>query len=214
VAKCLEFDPARRYAHARDLAEDLRRYLENLPMKHCPEPSFRERMGKFARRHPGLCGSTSIALISLILVGAALVAGFAVLPEILARSQRRVFNSNFTETRFLLSTTSASDQYLTKGIKEAGECFQYLGMDEEHLVPSAGWTRLLSDREKERLREQVVELILLEARAQIRLAEKSGSEDDRRPDPAVDLSRLDPPRHRTADTWRSCRSGRGAEKSP
>ena len=25
---------------------------EHLPMKHGPEPSFRERMGKFARRHP------------------------------------------------------------------------------------------------------------------------------------------------------------------
>ena len=61
VAKCLEFEPDRRYARAGDLAEDLRRFLEDLPMKHCPEPSFRERMGKFARRHPGLCGTTSIA---------------------------------------------------------------------------------------------------------------------------------------------------------
>ena len=49
-----------------DLAEDLRRFLDNLPMKHGPEPSVRERMGKFARRHPGLCGSTSIALFSLV----------------------------------------------------------------------------------------------------------------------------------------------------
>ena len=69
VAKCLAFDPDRRYARARDLAEDLHRFLEHLPMKHCPEPSFRERMGKFARRHPALCGTTSLALISIVLIG-------------------------------------------------------------------------------------------------------------------------------------------------
>ncbi len=38
-------------------------------MKHCPEPSLRERLGKWARRHPGLCGSTSIALVALLLLG-------------------------------------------------------------------------------------------------------------------------------------------------
>ena len=57
VAKCLSFDRCDRYARARDLAEDLQRFLENLPMKHGPEPSFRERMGKFARRHPAICGT-------------------------------------------------------------------------------------------------------------------------------------------------------------
>ncbi len=45
AAKCLEFEPARRYARARDLAEDLRRFLDDLPNKHAPEPSFRERAG-------------------------------------------------------------------------------------------------------------------------------------------------------------------------
>ena len=69
AAKCIAFDPARRYARAADLAEDLRRFLDNLPMKHCPEPSVRERMGKWARRHPGLCGSTSIAIIAMLLLG-------------------------------------------------------------------------------------------------------------------------------------------------
>src|SRR5262249_40356589 len=67
VSKCLAFDPRQRYQRARDLAEDLRRFLENLPMKHCSEPSIRERIGKCARRHPGLFGSTSIALVSILL---------------------------------------------------------------------------------------------------------------------------------------------------
>ena len=43
--KCLDPDPARRYARARDLAEDLRRFLDDLPMKHSPEPSLRGAAG-------------------------------------------------------------------------------------------------------------------------------------------------------------------------
>ncbi len=119
VAKCLEFDPARRYARARDLAEDLRRFLEDLPMKHCPEPSFRERVGKFGRRHPGLCGTTSIAILSLILlVGMGVAVSFAIgaVRDLSVRFQRQRFERDFTETQFLLNTAGASDDNLAKGI--------------------------------------------------------------------------------------------------
>ena len=41
---------------AGDLAEDLRRFLDDQPLKHAPEPSLRERLAKWARRHPRLSG--------------------------------------------------------------------------------------------------------------------------------------------------------------
>jgi tetratricopeptide (TPR) repeat protein len=183
VAKCLEFDPARRYARARDLAEDLRRFLDNLPMKHGPEPSWRERMGKFARRHPGLCSSTSIALLSLVMLvtmGAAAAFGYGLIQELAARLQWRMFDRDFTEIQFLLNTADASDEHLRQGIVKADEAFRYLGLAEEKPAPSAGWFRRLEPDEQRRFREQVVELIMLEARAQERRATRRGSEDDRR----------------------------------
>ena len=46
TCQCLDPDPDRRHRSAHELSEDLRRFLENLPMKHCPEPSLRERHGE------------------------------------------------------------------------------------------------------------------------------------------------------------------------
>ena len=44
IAQCLAPVPDRRYARAGDLAEDLRRFLDNRPENvHAPEPSIRER---------------------------------------------------------------------------------------------------------------------------------------------------------------------------
>ena len=194
VAKCLEFDAARRYARARDLAEDLRRFLDNLPMKHGPEPSVRERMGKFARRHPGLCGSTSIALLSLVLLvamGAAAVFGYGLIQELAARLQWRIFDKDFTEIQFLLNTADASDEHLRRGIAKADTAFRYLGLADEKPAPSAGWFRRLKPDEQRRSREQLVELIMLEARARERLAKKRGSEADRRHAILRAIARLD-----------------------
>jgi eukaryotic-like serine/threonine-protein kinase len=99
VTKCLSFDPGHRYDRAHDLAEDLRRYLEYLPMKHGPEPSARERIGKWGRRHPALCGSTSIALISLVLLvllGATVALVYDRMQGLAARVMIRVFERDFT----------------------------------------------------------------------------------------------------------------------
>ena len=65
---CLEPDPSRRYQTARELQEDLRRQLDDLPLRHAPEPSARERLGKWARRHPRLTSSTTVGLVSVVLL--------------------------------------------------------------------------------------------------------------------------------------------------
>ena len=45
VRKCLAPDPADRYQQAEHLAEDLRRFLDDRPLKHAPELSRAERAG-------------------------------------------------------------------------------------------------------------------------------------------------------------------------
>ena len=73
VRKCLEPDPAQRYAHAWELAEDLRRQREHIPLRFAREPSLRERLGKWVWRHPRLATSASVATaataIVLVLLG-------------------------------------------------------------------------------------------------------------------------------------------------
>jgi hypothetical protein len=49
--KCLEKRPERRYASAQDLAADLRRYLEDRPIRARP-PGVLQRLIKFAVRNP------------------------------------------------------------------------------------------------------------------------------------------------------------------
>jgi tetratricopeptide (TPR) repeat protein len=67
--KCLSKDPARRYASARLLADDLGRYLAGVPVLARPVGSF----GKFVRwcrRYPAVAGLTGAVAAGLILVTA------------------------------------------------------------------------------------------------------------------------------------------------
>jgi serine/threonine protein kinase/tetratricopeptide (TPR) repeat protein len=51
VRKCLQADPAARYQTVRQLHEDLQRQLNDQPLLHIPEPSLKERAGKWVRRN-------------------------------------------------------------------------------------------------------------------------------------------------------------------
>jgi serine/threonine protein kinase/predicted Zn-dependent protease len=68
VRKCLMPDPARRYQHAEDLAEDLRRFLDDRPLAHAPELSLRERGSKWLRRHPRVASSGSVGTLAAVLL--------------------------------------------------------------------------------------------------------------------------------------------------
>jgi tetratricopeptide (TPR) repeat protein len=52
VAKCLAAEPAARYATAADLAADLRRHLNDLPLRGVANRSLAERWAKWRRRWP------------------------------------------------------------------------------------------------------------------------------------------------------------------
>jgi serine/threonine protein kinase/tetratricopeptide (TPR) repeat protein len=79
IGRCLAADPADRYQRADHLREDLDRQLKHLPLKHTPEPSARERLAKWARRHPKLTSSTAVAVAAgVLLIGLGGAAAFAV----------------------------------------------------------------------------------------------------------------------------------------
>ncbi len=64
TAKALEKDPAARYASARALAEDVRRYLSNQPIE-ARRPSMIYVLRKLARRHRALAFATTVVIIGL-----------------------------------------------------------------------------------------------------------------------------------------------------
>jgi tetratricopeptide (TPR) repeat protein len=69
--KCLEKEPARRYASAGDLADDLRRFLAGEPVLARPVPAWR-RVVKWAARRP-----TAAALAAVSVAAVLSLAGFA-----------------------------------------------------------------------------------------------------------------------------------------
>jgi len=81
----VEKDPERRYATARDLAEDIRRFLEGEPI-HARPPSLLDRVGKWSRRHR--TAVVSAAFIATTLLVAITVVALAA--SQVALSQRQI----------------------------------------------------------------------------------------------------------------------------
>ena len=132
VAKCLDPDPARRHLRAGDLAEDLRRFLDDQPLKFSPEPSLRETAAKWARRNPRMVGATPVAALTMALLALAGWSGWTVtrhLDRVSARLGHRLFQSRFQECQLLLNTTGGTTAYLNRGIGRAEEALANAGIE-------------------------------------------------------------------------------------
>ncbi len=69
VGKCLEKDPTRRYESARELAEDLDRFLDGEPIRARPA-GWVYRAGKRLRKHRALAAVSAAAVLALAALGA------------------------------------------------------------------------------------------------------------------------------------------------
>ena len=92
VRHCLACDPDRRYRSSDELREDLQRQLEHRPLRHAPEPSLRERLGKWVRRHPVLTArvrqaATLLALLATVALGIQVIRSKADVAEARRRQQ-------------------------------------------------------------------------------------------------------------------------------
>jgi hypothetical protein len=71
--KCLEKDPGKRFGSAAALADDLRRFLDGRPILARPATA-RERVWKWARRHPAVAALS--AALALVVVGGLVALGW------------------------------------------------------------------------------------------------------------------------------------------
>ncbi len=185
VARCLDPEPSRRYRSAGELAEDLRRFLDDLPLKFAPETSARERLAKWARRHPRASSIWTIAPLATALtltIAAVAWTQSGHLREVAARLNLRRFREAFHECQFLLNTSGSGglDDHLRRGVDRAHALVDRFGVGRRGDWSRGYWVASLAPGERDDLRRDLAELILLEARARVRLAGSSGGEDERR----------------------------------
>jgi serine/threonine-protein kinase len=88
--KCLQKDPARRYAEAADLLEDLRRFLRNVPIVARPI-NLAERALRWTRRNPA---GAAFLLTALVLISLITIFG---MKEIALASERRLERAQWVE---------------------------------------------------------------------------------------------------------------------
>ena len=113
LLKAMNKEPESRYATAQELADDLRRFLEDKPIK-AKRPTPLERVTKWTRRHAALVGAsvTGLALAAVGLLIATVLATSAYRREAqqreLAQAQRGRAEANFRRAQ------DAVDQMLTE----------------------------------------------------------------------------------------------------
>jgi eukaryotic-like serine/threonine-protein kinase len=183
VRRCLEPAPNHRYQSARELHEDLERQRTHRPLKHTREPSVRERLGKWARRHPRLVPACVVSVLAFTLL-----AGFGAFFTIRdhraqawrqqeeerirsqeLREQARARWQQFQEDRkaaqfFLYTRTNEPDQ-LAQGIEIGSRL-----IDSYDALEDAEWrqqpaVQALPVAEQQQLGDAAAELLFLLARA-------------------------------------------------
>jgi serine/threonine protein kinase/Tfp pilus assembly protein PilF len=168
IGRCLHPEPAQRYRSARELNEDLQRQLNELPLRHAPEPSLRERVAKWTRRHRRLTSTTTLVLMAAGLL-AAVSAGFLVRQRELARLEAadsaRQFAAEARQAAFLLGSRDAPYGQIEEGMTLGHRALARYGALDDPAWTARPAVTLLPSKDRDRLRSDVAHLLLLQARA-------------------------------------------------
>ena len=168
LGKCLDPDPDRRYDGAAALAEDLRRYLDDLPLRHARERSTRERVAKWLRRHPGARSAGGVATqaaAAVLALGATaykVADGLEVASAVVRRAEAR---KDFDRCILLLNTQSDEPGHQALGVRTAEAALARYDVGGPRELRAA---RRLPAAERKSLREELAEIALLRARAAAR----------------------------------------------
>jgi tetratricopeptide (TPR) repeat protein len=181
VRHCLEPDPSRRYASARALQEDLERQLADLSLKHAPDSSPLERIGKWLRRHPRLTSGYAVGIVALVLL---LTLGtlYQLRGRQLVREQSghlfHQFQEEWRDCQFLLGSPDPDRDDLNEGIARAEECLGRYHVLNDPQWQSTPYFQSLPEEKRTDLRRGVREMLLLLAGGVRRLARISPNSEE------------------------------------
>jgi tetratricopeptide (TPR) repeat protein len=193
VRHCLEPDPDRRYRTARELQVDLRCQLEDLPLPYTHEPSVRERLAKWARRHPRLSSSTTVGIVSMVLL-LSLGAGFLFLNRHYRKIEASEAHRSLVEERrqaiAYLTPPFVDPALVEEGLTHCRKVAERYGiLNDPSWLARPLVTELQADG-RARLRQEVGDLLILWAQTLTRGAtERKGQ--DRATELAAAKHRLD-----------------------
>jgi serine/threonine protein kinase/tetratricopeptide (TPR) repeat protein len=179
VRHCLEPKPENRYQSAAELIEDLNLHENDRPLRHAPEPSFRERLAKWIRRHPRLSSGASVASISLAAIGfltALSMVGWHYRSQMLARQSFQSFHGHMERAQLEMYSPRPDSSQLERAVNECQQAML------PYLLPvDAHWTQAslvqsLPPEMQQQLREEMGELLYLAAEARWRLSGRDSAE--------------------------------------
>ncbi|HUG91469.1 MAG TPA: protein kinase, partial [Planctomycetaceae bacterium] len=120
VHKAIDRDPLRRYQTARELADDLGRFLEDEPIRARPL-SVTERLGRWCRHKPAL--AALVAAVVLLLVGVAVVSTLSAIrisdsrDDALTAQRNEAFQRQQAEQSAEESRRRLVDAHVTSGMR-------------------------------------------------------------------------------------------------
>jgi serine/threonine protein kinase/Tfp pilus assembly protein PilF len=179
VRKCLESDPARRYQSAAELREDLDNHRGNLPLAHVRVP-VRERIRKWARRHPRVSSHLSLGAATALALGVCLFGLFA-LSKRAERAEAvetaRRADDDIRAAHYLLGSRTHDPKTVEEGVVACRSVLARYG-----LPGDAGWERRSAFRalpgdEREKVRARLTDACLLLARGEASRAPAASGED-------------------------------------
>ncbi len=175
IRRCLEPNPLRRYGSALELAEDLRRQRENLPLAFTNNPSWTERTGKWIRRHPRLVSSSSVGLFAcvlLILLGGAYWLRHRHAEMLEARQDAARVHEAVSAIVTLVADREASPEQLLEGHVRCQEALTLFQVIQESDWSTRNKFQLLDQHDRIRLRQDVAEILVLWSRVQLICTER------------------------------------------
>src|SRR5207253_1047986 len=166
--KCLEGNPYKRYQKAEHLREDLNRQLSGLPLLYAANPSRRERLRKWAKRHPRITSSGTVAAAAAVLlltVGAGAVYSRERAHDLHAHAQFVEHTGSFDEAQNFFDDRNQSRARLDEALARLRGVLARYGVNEtggeEWMQADA--VRRLPEGERNRLRGDVGETFYLMA---------------------------------------------------
>ncbi len=177
LSKGLSPKPEHRYQSVAALREDLARQLAHQPLKYAAERSWRERISKWARRHPKLSSAGSMAMLATIILMVT-VAGYQY------RQQR--YNLLLAQRERDDLKAAVTDVYPSAGPKvELQELLDKITRviapftdQQQQLKPPRYW-QALSSGDQQSAEFNVVKLSLLAGELNRRLAQQSTADQER-----------------------------------